>query len=113
MQIKVETLSATELKLFAGRATGEAMCPASSMLKLEGSQAQQAITELALEAVGIYTTPFIQDTWAELKGTTNVPRPGPDYAAPTAPMYLNYRKTSIYAGSNEIQHNIMAKMILG
>ena len=37
----------------------------------------------------------------------------PDYAAPAAPMYFNYRKTSIYAGSNEIQHNIMAKMILG
>jgi alkylation response protein AidB-like acyl-CoA dehydrogenase len=113
MQIKVETLNATELKLFSGRAAGEAMGPASSMLKLEGSQAQQAITELALEAVGAYASPFIQDTWAELRGTTNAPRPGPDYAAPTAPMYFNYRKTSIYAGSNEIQHNIMAKMILG
>jgi alkylation response protein AidB-like acyl-CoA dehydrogenase len=113
MQIKVETLNATELKLFSGRAAGEAMGPASSMLKLEGSQAQQAITELALEAVGIYAAPFIQDTWAELRGATNEPRPGPDYAAPTAPMYFNYRKASIYAGSNEIQHNIMAKMILG
>ena len=113
MQIKVAAINATELKLFAGRATGEAMGPVSSMLKLEGSQAQQAITELALEAVGVYAAPFIQDTWAELRGGTNEPRPGPDYAAPTAPMYFNYRKTSIYAGSNEIQHNIMAKMILG
>jgi alkylation response protein AidB-like acyl-CoA dehydrogenase len=112
MEIKVETLNATEVKLFAGRAAGEAMGPASSMLKLEGSQAQQAITELALEAVGIYATPFVQDTWAELRGS-NAPRPGPDYAGPAAPMYFNYRKTSIYAGSNEIQHNIMAKMILG
>ena len=44
---------------------------------------------------------------------TNTPRAGPEYAATVAPMYFNYRKTSIYAGSNEIQHNIMAKMVLG
>ncbi|HEX7761034.1 MAG TPA: acyl-CoA dehydrogenase family protein [Caulobacteraceae bacterium] len=113
MEIKVEAINATELKLFAGRASGEAMGPVSSMLKLEGSQAQQQITEMALEAVGIYGAPFVQDTWAHLRGGVNEPRPGPDYAAPTAPMYFNYRKTSIYAGSNEIQHNIMAKMILG
>jgi alkylation response protein AidB-like acyl-CoA dehydrogenase len=113
MQIKVEVLNATELKLFNGRAAGEAMGPSSSMLKLEGSQAQQQITELALEAVGVYAQPFIQDTWAHLRGGGNELRPGPDYAAPAAPMFFNYRKTSIYAGSNEIQHNIMAKMILG
>jgi len=113
MQIKVEAINATELKVFAGRSTGQAIGPVSSMLKLEGSQAQQAITELALEAVGVYGAPFIQDTWAAIRGETNVARPGPDYAAPTAPMYFNYRKTSIYAGSSEIQHNIMAKMILG
>jgi alkylation response protein AidB-like acyl-CoA dehydrogenase len=113
MEIKVETLNATELKLFSGRTTGESMGAVSSMFKLEGSEAQQAITELALEAVGIYAQPFIEDTWAEFRGQTNQFRPGPDYAAPVAPMYFNYRKTSIYAGSSEIQHNIMAKMILG
>ncbi|MDR3509952.1 MAG: acyl-CoA dehydrogenase family protein [Caulobacteraceae bacterium] len=113
MQIKVDALNATELKVFNGRTTGEAMGPVSSMLKLEGSQAQQAISELALEAVGIYAQPFVEDTWAELRGERNEPRAGPDYAAPLAPSYFNYRKTSIYAGSNEIQHNIMAKMILG
>jgi alkylation response protein AidB-like acyl-CoA dehydrogenase len=109
VEIKVEALNATELRVFAGRAAGEAMGATSSMLKLEGSQMQQAISELALEAVGVYGAPFVRDTWAE----TNVPRAGPDYAAPLAPMYFNYRKTSIYAGSNEIQHNIMAKMVLG
>jgi alkylation response protein AidB-like acyl-CoA dehydrogenase len=113
MEIKVEVLNATELKVFAGRTTGEAMGPVSSMLKLEGSQAQQAITELALEAAGVYAQPFIQDTWAALRYGTNVPLPVPEYAAPVAPTYFNKRKTSIYAGSNEIQHNVMAKMILG
>ena len=113
VQIKVEALNATELRVFAGRAAGEAMGATSSMLKLEGSQAQQAITELALEAAGVYGQPFVQDTWAEIEGRTNAARAGPDYAATVAPMYFNYRKTSIYAGSNEIQHNIMAKMVLG
>ena len=111
--IKVEALNATELRVFAGRAAGEAMGATSSMLKLEGSQMQQAITELALEAVGVYAAPFVQDTWAEIEGRTNTPRAGPEYAATAAPHYFNYRKTSIYAGSNEIQHNIMAKMVLG
>jgi alkylation response protein AidB-like acyl-CoA dehydrogenase len=89
------------------------MGPVSSMLKLEGSQAQQAITELALEAAGVYAQPFIQDPWAGLRYGTNIPLPVPEYAAPVAPTYFNKRKTSIYAGSNEIQHNVMAKMILG
>lgn len=113
MQIKVDVLNATELRMFSARTSGEAMGAASSMLKLEGSQAQQAVTELALEAAGIYAQPFVRDTWAEIRGERNEPRAGPDYAATIAPTYFNYRKTSIYAGSNEIQHNIMAKMVLG
>ncbi len=113
LQIKVEVLNATELKVFSGRAAGAAMGPVSSMLKLEGSHAQQAITELALEAAGIYVQPFVQDTYTNLHGERNEPDAGPPYAATLAPMYFNQRKTTIYAGSSEVQHNIMAKMILG
>jgi alkylation response protein AidB-like acyl-CoA dehydrogenase len=113
VEIKVEALNATELRIFAGRANGDAMGAVSSMLKLEGSQMQQAITELALEAAGVYAQPFVRDTWEMLRPGGNTFRAGPDYAATVAPHYFNYRKTSIYAGSNEIQHNIMAKMVLG
>jgi alkylation response protein AidB-like acyl-CoA dehydrogenase len=114
VEIKVEALNATELRIFAGRANGDAMGAVSSMLKLEGSQMQQAITELALEAAGVYAQPFVQDTWSHLNGDgANYFRAGQDYSATVAPTYFNYRKTSIYAGSNEIQHNIMAKMVLG
>ena len=109
MEIRIESLNATELRIFSAMGSGEPVGPASSMLKCAGSEAQQAITELALEAVGGYAAPFVQDTWA----VTNEPRPGPDYAAPAAPSYFNYRKASIYAGSNEIQRNIMAKLVLG
>jgi alkylation response protein AidB-like acyl-CoA dehydrogenase len=108
VEIKVEALNATELRIFAGRANGDAMGAVSS------SQMQQAITELALEAAGVYAQPFVQDTWSHLKGDgANYFRAGQDYSATIAPTYFNYRKTSIYAGSNEIQHNIMAKMVLG
>ncbi|MBL8770604.1 MAG: acyl-CoA dehydrogenase family protein [Phenylobacterium sp.] len=113
VEIKVEALNATELRIFAGRANGDAMGAVSSMLKLEGSQMQQAVTELALEAAGVYAQPFVRDTWEMLRPGGNTFRAGPDYAATVAPHYFNYRKTSIYAGSNEIQHNIMAKMVLG
>ena len=112
VEIKVEALNATELRIFAAMGSGQPVGPASSMLKLEGSETQQAITELTLEAVGNYAMPFVADTWANLRGD-NTPRPGPEYAAPAAPAYFNFRKASIYAGSNEIQHNIMAKLVLG
>jgi alkylation response protein AidB-like acyl-CoA dehydrogenase len=113
VEIKIEALNATELRVFSGRANGEAMGAVSSMLKLEGSQMQQAVTELALEAVGVFKQPFVLDTWEMLRPGGNTFRAGPDYAATVAPTYFNYRKTSIYAGSNEIQHNIMAKLVLG
>ncbi len=111
MQIRIDALNATELRAFSGRESGAAMGAISSMLKCQGSEAQQAITELALEAVGLYAPPYVGDGLAEL--SSNELKPGPDYAWPVAGSYFNYRKTSIYAGSNEIQHNIMAKAILG
>ncbi|MEO0982446.1 MAG: acyl-CoA dehydrogenase family protein [Pseudomonadota bacterium] len=113
MEIQIESLNATELRIFSALAAGERVGPESSMLKCAGSETQQAITELTLEAVGGYAAPFVQDTWAHLADGANDMGPTPDYAAPAAPTYFNYRKTSIYAGSNEIQRNIMAKMVLG
>jgi alkylation response protein AidB-like acyl-CoA dehydrogenase len=113
LDIKVDALNAVELQIFSAMSSGEPAGPASSMLKCEGSELQQAITELAVEAVGYYAMPFMQNTWAELRGETNEPRIGPVYAAPVAPSYFNYRKASIYGGTNEVQRNIMAKLILG
>ncbi len=111
MQIRIDSLNATELMAFAGRESGARMGAISSMLKCQGSETQQAITELALEAAGIFAVPYVGDGLVELQ--SNEMKPGPDYAWTTAGSYFNYRKTSIYAGSNEIQHNIMAKAILG
>jgi alkylation response protein AidB-like acyl-CoA dehydrogenase len=82
----------------------------ASYLKLLGTELQQQATELLLQAVGYYGNPNIRDA---LVYGYNEPSVGPEYAAPLAPQYFNTRKTSIYAGSNEIQRNIMAKAILG
>ncbi|MGF1457056.1 MAG: acyl-CoA dehydrogenase family protein [Alphaproteobacteria bacterium] len=109
IEIEIMALEFTERRIFAALSAGQAPGPESSLLKTRGSELQQAISELAVEAVGQYAVPFVADTWER----SNEPRPGPDYAAPAAPSYFNYRKTSIYAGSNEIQRNIMAKLVLG
>ena len=69
------------------------------MLKCRGSELQQQISELMVEAIGTKAHPFIRNTFER----PNEERPVPDYAAPVAPYYLNLRKASIYAGSNEIQ----------
>ena len=113
MEIKIDSLDATEQRIFSALSAGQAVGPESSMLKCEGSDTQQAITELILEATGAYAAPFIQDSLAVARAGANADLPMPQYAVPVAPSYFNYRKTSIYAGSNEIQRNIMAKMVLG
>jgi alkylation response protein AidB-like acyl-CoA dehydrogenase len=109
LEIEISSMEFFELRLFSAMSAGQRPGAESSMLKCKGTDIQQAISELSVEVVGYYAMPFIQDTWAK----ANEPRPGPDYAAPIAPYYFNLRKASIYAGSNEIQRNIMAKAVLG
>jgi alkylation response protein AidB-like acyl-CoA dehydrogenase len=77
--------------------------PASSVLKLRGSQLQQIATELLVEVAGPDALPF------EAGDDIASPR----WAQTSAPRYLNYRKTSIYGGSSEVQRNIIASTILG
>ncbi|MFZ6776111.1 acyl-CoA dehydrogenase family protein [Undibacterium sp. Ji83W] len=84
--------------------------PEASLLKIKGTEIQQRLTELMVEAVGPYGLPFDP---AFLEGETEHSIVGDDDAAPLAPYYFNFRKTSIYGGSNEIQKNIITQMILG
>ena len=107
--VQIAAMEFVELRIFSELSSGQAPGPASSMLKCRGSELQQAISELTLEAVGNYAQPLIRNTWEK----TNEGRPGPEYAGPAAPYYFSLRKASIYAGSNEIQRNIMAKAVLG
>ena len=72
------------------------------------SELQQATTELLMDVVGPYVLPY-----DDAEEGSNLPAVGPDHAAEAAPTYFNWRKISIYGGSNEIQRNIVAKAILG
>ncbi len=109
LEIDLTALEYTELRTLAGEAAGKGPGPESSLLKIKGSEIQQRITELALEAVGHYGAPYFRGFG---EGDNEHPI-GPDYAHRTAPTYFNTRKTTIYGGSNEIQRNIIAKMVLG
>ncbi len=113
LEIKIDGLDATERRIFSALSAGEAVGPESSMLKCQGSETQQAITELVVEAAGAYGAPFTQDNFAYARAGANADIPYPSYSVTAATSYFNYRKTSIYAGSNEVQRNIMAKMVLG
>ncbi len=112
VEIELKALEITMLRVVADerhRAKGKPN-PASSILKLKGSELYQATTELLLDVVGPYALAYQPDDDAE---GSNQPPVGPDYAGEAAPSYFNNRKVSIYGGSNEIQRNIIAKAILG
>ena len=110
LEIDLTALEYTELRTLAGEASGKGPGPESSLLKIKGTEIQQRITELVLEAAGHYGAPYFRG-FGEA-GDNALPI-GPDYAHRAAPTYFNMRKTSIYGGSNEIQRNIIAKMVLG
>jgi pimeloyl-CoA dehydrogenase large subunit len=110
VEVELKALEMTQLRVVADerkQVKGKPN-PASSILKLKGSQIQQTLTELALEVAGPFGIPYVPEDEG-----SNEPPIGPDYAAVAAPAYFNYRKVSIYGGSNEIQRNIVAKAILG
>jgi alkylation response protein AidB-like acyl-CoA dehydrogenase len=109
LEMDLTALEYTELRSLAGESAGKGPGPESSLLKIKGSEIQQRLTELTLEAVGHYGAPYFRGF-----GEGDNAHPiGPDYAHRAAPTYFNTRKTTIYGGSNEIQRNIIAKMVLG
>ncbi|MEB3020679.1 acyl-CoA dehydrogenase family protein [[Mycobacterium] crassicus] len=95
-------LELTQMRVSSDSADGKPS-PASSVLKLRGSQLQQTATELFMELAGPDSLPFEAGDGIA----------SPAWAQDAAPTYLNYRKTSIYGGSNEIQRTIIASTILG
>ncbi|MBX3503598.1 MAG: acyl-CoA dehydrogenase family protein [Alphaproteobacteria bacterium] len=110
LEIQVTALEYTELRALSAMAAGGAPGPEVSFLKIRGSEIQQRITELAVEAVGYYAMPYQP---ALLWHGANEEPIGPDTAHLAAPRYFNVRKTTIYGGSNEIQKNVISKMVLG
>jgi alkylation response protein AidB-like acyl-CoA dehydrogenase len=110
IEIDLENMKTTNLRMIAAVAGGGVPGAESSMLKIRGSEIRQQISALKRRAMGPHARPFVAAALADgFSGDV----PGPAGAAPSAARYFNDRKLSIYGGSNEIQKNIIAKMILG
>lgn len=111
-EIELKALEITQMRVVAeeARSGGNRPNPASSILKIKGSELQQAVSELLLEAAGPNALAY-RDYHAE--PGSNDPLAELAWAALAAQNYFNTRKVSIYGGSNEIQHNIISKAVLG
>ena len=104
LEVELMALEITNLRFLDQLRGGRAPGAEVSMLKIKGTEIQQTLTELMMQAVGPLAQPFAPTNGAE----------GFDgFTASIAPRYCNFRKTTIYAGSNEIQRNIISKMSLG
>ncbi|WP_204514072.1 acyl-CoA dehydrogenase family protein [Bradyrhizobium canariense] len=111
IEIQLKALEMTQLRSLANQSKmqKDSPDPFGSILKIKGSEVQQAIAELMLDVIGPYSLPY----QSEENIQRNESPIGPDWAAPFVPAYFNVRKVPIYGGSDEIQKNIIAKVILG
>ena len=107
-EIELTATEFTELRTLSTMSSGGSPGAEASILKIKGTELQQKISELFVEMLGYYAHPFFTEN--ELGSNESI---GPEYAGPVMPHYLNYRKVSIYGGSNEIQRNVISKSILG
>ncbi len=115
VEVDLWALEITNLRvLSAERRSAAAAGPEASILKIKGTEIHQSISELMMRAVGPYALPYRREAM-EAGWQFDAARdpPGPRYASTLAAAYLNQRKLSIFGGTNEIQKNIISKMIVG
>ena len=108
VEIELKALELTQMRVVAneGKHGKGKPDPASSILKIKGSEIQQTTTELLMDVIGPFAAPY--DEHGDDGSNETM-----DWTAQIAPAYFNYRKVSIYGGSNEIQRNIITKAVLG
>jgi len=111
VEVDLKALEFTELRTLAAVQSGKAPGPESSILKIKGTEIQQAIDTLYLEASGYYALPWVQEQYVLDAPPDNWVGEGAE--TQTSLKYFNFRKASIYGGSNEIQKNIVSKHVLG
>ncbi len=109
VEIDLENMKTTNLRVLAAAGAGHAPTAESSMLKIRGTEIRQELTDLMRRAAGSYAQPWIEAAFEE--GFNGEPV-GPAWAAPVAGEYFNMRKLSIFGGSNEVQREIITKAIL-
>jgi alkylation response protein AidB-like acyl-CoA dehydrogenase len=110
LELELTALEITVLRVLSAEAKRGNPGPESSALKIKGSEIQQTITELKMQAIGYYAHAYVPESF-EL-GWQGDPEGADDWGSITS-RYFNVRKTTIFGGSNEIQRNIIAQRILG
>lgn len=111
LEIELKALEFTELRTLAAVSVGKAPGPESSLLKIRGTEIQQKLDELFMEAAGYFSLPYVPQQY----NLNSDPEEHVGFGADSVSslIYFNNRKASIYGGSNEIQKNIIAKHVLG
>jgi acyl-CoA dehydrogenase len=110
IEVDIDTLEMTELRVLSALQTGQNPGAVSSLLKLRVSEIRQAVTRLGVEVIGndgLYVEPM--RPFYRLNEEPGIP----EQMLPVVPEYLNSRAYTIFGGSSEIQRDIVAKMVLG
>ncbi|MFX1681309.1 acyl-CoA dehydrogenase family protein [Mitsuaria sp. CC2] len=110
LEVDIVALEMMVLRVLSAESSGKQSLDVAGLLKIRGSEIQQRYTELMMLAAGPYATPFIQEA---MEAGWQGDQVGAAHCAPLASHYFNYRKTTIYGGSNEVQRNIVAQTVLG
>ncbi|CDF81427.1 acyl-CoA dehydrogenase family protein [Pseudomonas sp. QL9] len=109
VEMQLMAIEMSTLRILAAAREGGVPGAESSILKVKGTEIRQAISHLLRKVLGPYALPFIEDEFDLDKGVEPLHA---DYSTAPASQYFNLRKLSIFGGSNEIQKNIVSKMIL-
>ena len=111
LEVDIVALEMLVLRVLSAEKSGKNSLDIAGLLKIRGSEIQQRYTELMMLAAGPFSLPFIFEAMdAGWQGDF----PGHEVSnAPLAANYFNMRKTTIYGGSNEVQRNIVAQVVLG
>ena len=115
VELELMALEITNLRVLSATAyESRALGPEVSVLKIKGSEIQQTLAELQMHALGPDALPYLRDALAtDWVADLQFAQHYREYAPPLSGQYFNLRKTTIYAGSTEIQKNIISQMILG
>jgi alkylation response protein AidB-like acyl-CoA dehydrogenase len=113
VEVDLMALELTTLRTISMEKNKRAPGPEASVLKVRGTEIQQTIAELTMLAMGPYALPWRREAMEAGYQVDPNAEVGPHYASTAAARYLNQRKLSIFGGTNEIQKNIISKMIVG
>ena len=110
LEVDIVALEMMVLRVLSAEKSGKASLDIAGLLKIRGSEIQQRYTELMMLAAGPFSAPYVHEA---MEAGWQGDFAGAAVCAPLAGTYFNYRKTTIYGGSNEVQRNIVAQTVLG